>query len=89
MKANKLAKYCNLLQTLISVVVTLSKLFARIYLRKLFSVVGEKYITAYHQFRFRGKHLTMEQCHPLGKTIESKCCFRLLFLNVGKACDNI
>lgn len=53
----------------ISLLPIISKVFEKLYLRRLIKIVAEKQIIQDYQFGFRPKHLTVEQVHKVATTI--------------------
>lgn len=77
----------------ISLLPVLSKLFEKILLKRIMSVIEEKKIIPNHQFGFRHKHSTIEQVHRIISVIEEalegkKVC-SAIFLDVTQAFDRV
>ena len=77
----------------ISLLPTLTKLFEKIYIKRLQSIVEDLYIIPNHQFGFRKKHSTIEQIHRVYNTIrnslEAKQYCPTLYLDVSQAFDRV
>lgn len=77
----------------ISLLPILSKLFEKVLLRRLSSVLKEKYIIPDHQFGFRKEHATTEQIHRVCRTIrkafEKKEYCSAAFLDIQQAFDRV
>lgn len=77
----------------ISLLPIMSKLFEKIYLRRLKPVIERKNLIPDHQFGFREKHATIDQVHRITNTIEKaleekKVC-SAVFLDVTQAFDKV
>jgi hypothetical protein len=71
----------------------MSKLFKKLLLTRLKSVIAKKKLIKNHQFGFRNQHLTLEQVHRIVETIEHaiekrKIC-TAVFLDVSQAFDRV
>ncbi len=77
----------------ISLLTTISKLFEKIYYRRLLEITNEMKIIPDHQFGFRGKHAAIEQIHRVTNTIrtafENKEYCPAVFLDVSEAFDRV
>lgn len=77
----------------ISLLVVFSKIFEKIFLRRMLSVLAKTNIVPEHQFGFRHKHGTIEQCHRIVNTIrdglESKEYCSAVFLDIKQAFDRV
>lgn len=77
----------------ISLLSTFSKIFERIFLKRLFPILENFSILPDHQFGFRYKHGTPEQCHRIIKEImqalESKKYCSAVFLDIQQAFDRV
>lgn len=77
----------------ISLLVTFSKIFERILLKRLLPVLESKNIIPEHQFGFRHKHGTPEQCHRIVSHIrdalENKMYCSGVFLDIQQAFDKV
>ena len=77
----------------ISLLVTFSKVFERILLRRMSPVLAELNIIPEHQFGFRSGHGTVEQCNRITKSItnafECKQYCAGVFLDVKQAFDKV
>lgn len=73
----------------ISLLIAFSKIFEKIYIRKLLLVLWQKLIIPNHQFGFKTKHGTIEQWHAVAsyiiEAIESKNYGGVVLLAVEKA----
>lgn len=77
----------------ISLLPAFSKLFERIYIKRLRQVVEERNLIPMEQFGFRGRHSTVEQLHRVTNFIEEalekkKYCV-MAFLDVAQAFDRV
>ena len=77
----------------ISLLPAISKLFERLYIKRLRKIVEEKSIIPPFQFGFRQKHATVEQIHRVTNIIEEslekkKYCVAV-FLDVAQAFDKV
>lgn len=77
----------------ISLLPTLSKLFEKVFIKRLKPIIEEKQIIPTHQFGFREKHSTIDQIHRITEVIENtfeekKVC-SAVFLDVAKAFDKV
>lgn len=77
----------------ISLLPTLSKVFERLFLKRLNKIVNERKLIPNHQFGFRNKHSTIDQVHRITNTIEkafedNKVC-SAIFLDVAQAFDKV
>ena len=70
-----------------------SKLFERLLLKRLLPILEEKNIIPDHQFGFRHKYATSEQCHRVVKEIrnslEGKLFYSAVFLDISQAFDRV
>lgn len=77
----------------ISLLTTFSKLFERIFLRRLIPILERKSIIPEHQFGFRQHHGTPEQCHRILNVIrdslERKQYCSAVFLDIQQAFDRV
>ena len=69
------------------------KLFKRLVLKRLLPILEDKNIIPDHQFGFRHKHGTPEQCHrivqEINKALENKLYCSIVFLDISKAFDKV
>jgi len=77
----------------ISLLPVMSKLFEKLYTRRLMKNVDNKNLIPDHQFGFRAKHSSVEQVHRVEATIrqalkEEKFC-PSVFLDVSQAFDRV
>lgn len=77
----------------ISLLPVISKLFEKLYMKRLKSIIEQKKLIPDHQFGFREKHSTIEQVHRLTNIIETtleerKVC-ATIFLDVAQAFDKV
>ena len=77
----------------ISLLSIFSKIFERILLERLLPVLDAQNIIPEHQFGFRNKHGTPEQCHRVGEvisnTLERKYYCSAVFLDIQQAFDRV
>lgn len=77
----------------ISLLATFSKIFERIFIRRMEPLVEEFNIIPEHQFGFRHKHGTPEQCHRIvqyvTEALENKKYCSAVFLDVQQAFDRV
>lgn len=77
----------------ISLLTTFSKIFEKLLLRRLLPILERKKIIPDHQFGFRHKHGTPEQCHRvvahIRDALEKKMYCSGVFLDVQKAFDKV
>lgn len=77
----------------ISLLVIFSKIFEKIFLQRLLPVLEKHNIIPDHQFGFRQKHGTPEQCHRIinvvTDTLENKRYCSAVFLDVQQAFDRV
>ena len=77
----------------ISLLPIFSKIFERIFLKRLLPVLEKNNIIPDHQFGFRKKHGTLEQCHRIvafiRDTLENKKYCSAVFLDVQQAFDKV
>lgn len=77
----------------ISLLPIISKLFERLYLKRLMQHVTLEEIIPKHQFGFREKHSTIQQVHRLvdkiERALEDKKVVSAVFLDVAKAFDKV
>lgn len=77
----------------ISLLPIISKLFEKIFLKRLKPIIEEKCIIPIHQFGFREKHATIDQVHRLTdrleKALEEKKICSAVFLDVAQAFDKV
>lgn len=77
----------------ISLLPVFSKLFERLFLKRLLPILETLNILPDHQFGFRHSHGTPEQCHRVVKeireTLENKCYTSAVFLDVKQAFDRV
>lgn len=77
----------------ISLLPILSKVFEKIFLKRLRSSINEDTVLPNHQFGFRQKHSTTEQVHrvveTVRQTIENKQYCSAAFLDVSQAFDKV
>lgn len=77
----------------ISLLPTISKLFERLFKKRLFPILEAQQLMPDHQFGFRQGHGTPEQCHRVVKTIreslENKLFCSSVFLDVKQAFDKV
>lgn len=77
----------------ISLLPVISKLFEKLYIKRLNEIVGKKHLIIDAQFGFRAKHSTIEQLHRVTSYIENalekgKFCVAV-FLDVAQAFDRV
>ena len=77
----------------ISMLPILSKVFEKIFLKRINGIIAEKKIIPNHQFGFQRGHSTIDQVHRLTdvieKTLESKKVCAAVFLDVSQAFDRV
>lgn len=77
----------------ISLLPFFSKIFERLFLKRLLPILETKNIIPDHQFGFRHKHGTPEQCHRVIKVIneafEKKLYCSAVFLDIQQAFDKV
>lgn len=77
----------------ISLLSIFSKMFERLLLKRVEPLIRNKNIIPQHQFGFRRKHGTPEQCHRVAKVIreslESKKYCTAVFLDIQQAFDRV
>lgn len=77
----------------ISLLPILSKIFEKLLLKRLTPLLNKKNIIPNHQFGFRRKHGTPEQCHRIIKVIsdsfENKKYCSAVFLDIQQAFDKV
>lgn len=77
----------------ISLLPVLSKLFEKLFLRKIKPILEERQLIPDHQFGFRRKHATVEQVHrvvaKINETLEHKNYCTAAFLDVSQAFDKV
>ncbi len=77
----------------ISLLSTISKLFEKLFCKRLQSLLGELQVIPNHQFGFRSKRATLEQVHRVASearnALEPKqyCC--AIFLDISQAFDRV
>jgi hypothetical protein len=71
----------------------MSKLFEKLIIKRLKSIINEKHLVPTHQFGFRNNHSTIGQVHRITdvteKTLESKRVCSAVFLDVAQAFDRV
>ena len=71
----------------------IGKVFEKLFVRRLKSVISQKQIIPTHQFGFREKHSTIDQIHRIVHTIEeaieNKRVCSAIFLDVAQAFDKV
>lgn len=77
----------------ISLLPVIAKLFERIFLKRLKTIIDKKMLVPTHQFGFRDKHSTIDQVHRITSNIEraleeKKVC-ATVFLDVAQAFDKV
>jgi hypothetical protein len=77
----------------ISLLTTTSKIFERLFLKRLKPIIESRNLIPSHQFGFRERHSTIEQVHRITDTIEEalekkKVC-SAIFLDVAQAFDKV
>lgn len=77
----------------ISLLPLICKLFEKLYIKRLFSVVKKKKLLPDEQFGFRPGHSTIEQLHRISsyieKALEEKQYCNVVFLDVAQAFDRV
>lgn len=77
----------------ISLLTTLSKIFERLFLKRLLPILEKQNIIPDYQFGFRHKHGTPEQCHRIVNDIcnalERKLYCSAVFLDIEQAFDRV
>lgn len=77
----------------ISLLPTFSKIFERLFLKRLLPILEKQQIIPDYQFGFRHKHGTPEQCHRIvdviTNTLEKKIYCSAVFLDVQQAFDKV
>ena len=77
----------------ISLLSTISKVFERLLLKRLLPILEKQQIIPEHQFGFRHKHGTPEQCHRIVEIItdafERKLYCSAVFLDIHQAFDRV
>ena len=74
----------------ISLLYVISKVFERRFLKRLLPVFEKHHIVPDHQFGFRHKHGTSEQCHRIVETISTRKQYSsAVFLDVQQAFDKV
>ena len=77
----------------ISLLPIMSKLFEKLFLRRLKPIIDNKNLIPNHQFGFRSKHATTDQVHRITniieKALEEKQICSTLFLDVAQAFDKV
>lgn len=77
----------------ISLLSTFSKIFERIFIKRMIPLIDEKQIIPEHQFGFRHKHGTPEQCHRIvnyiTESLENKKYCSAVFLDIQQAFDRV
>lgn len=77
----------------ISLLPVISKLFEKLLLKRLKSIIDKKKLIPVHQFGFRNQHSTIDQVHritnEIEKTLEEKKICSTLFLDVSQAFDRV
>lgn len=77
----------------ISLLPIMSKLFEKIFLKRLKPIIEEKKLLPNHQFGFRQRHSTIEQVHRLidiiEKALEGEEVCSIIFLDVSQAFDKV
>ena len=77
----------------ISLLPLLSKIFERLLLTRLKQIVPFRYLIPEHQFGFREKHSTVQQCHrivnKIRDSLEKKTMCAAVFLDIQQAFDKV
>lgn len=77
----------------ISLLATFSKIFEKLFCKRLVPILAKRNIIPEHQFGFRHKHGTPEQCHRvvnvISETFEKKQYCSATFLDVQQAFDRV
>lgn len=77
----------------ISLLPIMSKLFEKLFLKRIKPIIEEKNLLPNHQFGFRQKHSTIEQVHRLidiiEKALEGEEVCSTIFLDVSQAFDKV
>lgn len=77
----------------ISLLPIMSKLFEKLFIKRIKVIVENQHLVPNHQFGFREKHSTIDQVHRLSNTIEealeSKKVCSAIFLDVAQAFDKV
>jgi hypothetical protein len=77
----------------ISLLPVVSKVFEKLFLKRLQLIIDEKEIIPHHQFGFRRRHSTIEQVHRITQVIkedlENKRYCSAAFLDVAQAFDKV
>ena len=77
----------------ISLLTTMSKVFEKLFLKRLNPVLEERHLIPTHQFGFRTKHSTVEQVHRVTNVIEKafqdKHICSGVFIDVAQAFDKV
>ena len=77
----------------ISLLPLICKLFEKLYIKRLLTIVNKKKLLPNEQFGFRAKHSTIEQLHRISsyieKALEEKQFCNVVFLDVAQAFDKV
>lgn len=77
----------------ISLLPVLSKLFEKLFLRRITPILEDKHLIPDHQFGFRHDHATIEQVHrvtnKISETLEDKNYCTAAFLDISQAFDKV
>lgn len=77
----------------ISLLPVMSKVFEKIFVKRLQSIIEQRNLIPKHQFGFRERHSTVEQVHRIidvaEKSLENKQVCSAVFLDVGQAFDRV
>ena len=77
----------------ISLLPLLSKIFERLLLTRIKQIVPLRYLIPEHQFGFREKHSTVQQCHrivnKIRDSLEKKTMCAAVFLDIRQAFDKV
>ena len=77
----------------ISLLPVMSKLFEKIFLKQIKSIIERRNLIPSHQFGFRDKHSTIDQVHRITniieKSLEEKQTCSTIFLDVAQAFDKV
>ena len=77
----------------ISLLPVISKLFEKLFLRRIKKIIEEKQVVPTHQFGFRNKHSTVDQVHLITDVIEKclkeKIICSAIFLDVAQSFDKV
>src|SRR5436190_1777997 len=77
----------------ISLLPTISKVFEKLFLKRLMPIINERELIASHQFGFRREHSTIQQVNRIvniiRQALESRQYCSAAFLDVGQAFDKV